>query len=109
MRDVPVGPHLLRRLDRHLATRPAERSSDPIFISFRRDPAGHFDALTDGGVYQGWSKTPSGCRAGITKSVPPHFAPALVDDRDAAPEHEPSAALVHCRRVDRGHHAALRT
>lgn len=71
MRDVPVGPHLLRRLDRHLATRPFERSSDHIFISFRRDPRGHFDALTDGGVYQ--VVKDSGRRAGIAKRIHPHL------------------------------------
>jgi site-specific recombinase XerD len=71
MRDVPVGPHLLRRLDRHMTTRPAERSSDAIFISFRRAPAGHFDALTDGGVYQ--VVKDAVVRAGISKRVHPHL------------------------------------
>ncbi len=71
MRDVPVVPALLRRLDRHIAMRPRERSSDHLFLSFRRHPSGQFDVLTDGGVYQVVKDAVA--RAGITKRVFPHL------------------------------------
>ncbi len=71
MRDVPMGPNLLRRLDRHIARRPAQRSSDHIFLSFRRQPSGQFDALTNGGVYQVVKDAVA--RAGIPKRTYPHL------------------------------------
>ncbi len=70
VRDVPIPPSLLRRLDRFIDSRPDERSSNHIFLTQRRH-AGVYDALTRMGVYQvvkfGFQ------RARITKHVYPHL------------------------------------
>ncbi len=52
IRDVPVPPTLLRRLERLIARRPEERSSDAIFLTHRRGRLGEYDALSKEGVYQ---------------------------------------------------------
>jgi integrase/recombinase XerD len=71
IRDVPVPPNVLRRLDRLIAGRPEERSSDAIFLSHRRGRLGVYDALTVGGVYQVVKEAVA--RTGITKRVYPHL------------------------------------
>jgi len=71
IRDVPVPPNLLRRLDRMIADRPEERSSDAIFLAHRRGRLGVYDALTVGGVYQVVKEAVA--RAGIAKRVYPHL------------------------------------
>jgi integrase/recombinase XerD len=71
IRDVPVPPNLLRRLDRLIAGRPEERSSDAIFLAHRRGRLGVYDALTVGGVYQVVKEAVA--RAGIAKRVYPHL------------------------------------
>ena len=71
MRDVPLPPTMLRRLDRLMAGRPAERTSDAIFYSHRRRPFGEYEALTSGGVYQ--VVKDAVVRARITKRVYPHL------------------------------------
>jgi integrase len=71
IREVPVPPQLLRRLDRLIATRPDERTSEHIFLSRRRTPAGTYDALTEGGVYQVVKDAVA--RAGIEKRTYPHL------------------------------------
>ncbi len=71
VRDVPVTPLLLRRLERHIAARPKERSSDHIFLSLRRSRSGTCDPLTPNGVYQVIADAVT--RAGLTKRVHPHL------------------------------------
>lgn len=70
-RDVPVPPNLVRRLDRLIAARPEERSTDAIFLAHRRGPFGDYEPLTKGGVYQVVKHAVA--RAGITKRVFPHL------------------------------------
>jgi integrase/recombinase XerD len=71
IRDVPVPPSLIRRLERLIAGRPGERSSDAIFLAERRGRFGDYEALTKGGVYQVVKEAVA--RAGITKRVFPHL------------------------------------
>jgi integrase len=71
MRDVPVPPNLVRRLDRLIAARPEERSSDAIFLTWRRGPFGEYDALTKGGIYQ--IVKDAVAKAAIPKRVHPHL------------------------------------
>jgi site-specific recombinase XerD len=71
IRDVPIAPQLLRRLERLIDGRPEERSSDAIFLSARRRPSGEYEPLTDGGVYQ--IVKDAVARAGIQKRVYPHL------------------------------------
>ncbi len=70
MRDVPIPPSLLRRLDRFIESRPEERGSDHIFLTHRKRDGLH-EGLTRMGVYQvvkfGF------LRAHITKHVYPHL------------------------------------
>lgn len=71
MRDVPVPPQTLRRLERHIDGRPLDRSSDRLFLGLRRGPLGRFDALTSNGIYQVVKDAVA--RARITKRVHPHL------------------------------------
>jgi site-specific recombinase XerD len=52
MRDVPIPPTLLRRLDRYIEARPEERSADALFLTLRARGGVH-DPLTMIGVYSG--------------------------------------------------------
>lgn len=70
IRDVPVPPRLARRLDRLIAARPEERSSDGIFLTARRGPLGDYDALTRGGIYQ--IIKDAAAKAAIAKRIHPH-------------------------------------
>ena len=70
VRDVPIPPSLLRRLDRFIESRPEERASDHVFLTQRRR-AGMHEGLTRMGVYQ---VVKFGLRrAHITKHVYPHL------------------------------------
>lgn len=71
VRDVPLPPPLLRRLERLIESRPVDRASDRIFISFRRGPGGEYEPLTSNGVYQVIKDAVA--RAGIKKRVHPHL------------------------------------
>lgn len=71
IRDVPVPPTLLRRLERLMARRPDERSSDAIFLTHRRGRLGDYDALSKEGVYQVVKEAVA--RARISKRVYPHL------------------------------------
>jgi integrase/recombinase XerD len=51
VRDVPIPPSLLRRLDRFIQSRPVERTSEAMFLTQRRRN-GVYDPLTRMGVYQ---------------------------------------------------------
>jgi len=71
MRDVPLPPQLLRRLERHIDGRTLDRSDDRLWLSLRRGPAGRYDPLSSSGVYQVVKDAVS--RARITKRVHPHL------------------------------------
>jgi len=71
VRDVPVPPTLLRRVERHIDSRPLDRSSDHLFLASRRNQLGEYDALTVGGIYQ--MVKDAVARAGISKRVYPHL------------------------------------
>ncbi len=71
IRDVPLPPTLLRRLERLIAARPEERTADRIFLSLRRNPLGEYEPLSSNGVYQVVREAV--CRAGIRKRVHPHL------------------------------------
>ncbi len=72
VRDVPLPPPLLRRLERVIDCRPDDRTADRIFISLRRSPrSGEYEPLTSNGVYQVVEDAVS--RAGIKKRVHPHL------------------------------------
>jgi site-specific recombinase XerD len=71
VRDVPIPPQLLRRLERHIDGRPIDRSTDRLFLSSRRGQLGRFEPLTRSGVYQVIRDAVA--RARITKRVHPHL------------------------------------
>jgi site-specific recombinase XerD len=71
VRDVPVPPQLLRRIERHIANRPDERQSDQIFLTLRRGPDGAYGPLTPHGVEE--AITDAGARAALGKRVYPHL------------------------------------
>ena len=71
VRDVPLPPHLLRRLERFIDGLPTERSTDRIFVSLRLGPRGEYEALAPNGIFQ--VVKDSARRAGIRKRVFPHL------------------------------------
>jgi integrase/recombinase XerD len=71
IRDVPIPPQLLRRLDRLIASRPAERSTDHIFLTSRCTQRGEHEPLTVGGVYQVVKDAVQ--RSRLDKRVYPHL------------------------------------
>lgn len=71
MREVPIPPLVLRRLERLISGRPLDRTEDRIFLALRRSPLGVYDGLTGNGVYQVVKDAVA--RAGITKLVYPHL------------------------------------
>ncbi len=71
VRDVPVPPAIMRRLERHIASRPSDRRGDCLWLSFRRGRDGRYPALTPSGVYQ--VVKDGVARAGTTKRVYPHL------------------------------------
>jgi integrase/recombinase XerD len=71
VRDVPLFPPVLRRLDNLIRRRPDERSSDAIFLAHRLTPYGEYEPLTSGGVYQVVKEAVA--KAKITKRVYPHL------------------------------------
>jgi integrase len=70
IRDVPLPPSLLRRLDRFIDARSDEREVEGIFYGHRRR-AGLYEPLTDMGVYQ--VVKDAARRARIAKRVYPHL------------------------------------
>lgn len=70
VRDVPVPPSLVRRLERFVEARPAARNSDAIFLTHRRHHGVH-DALTVVGVYRVVQDAVR--RAGFGRPVYPHL------------------------------------
>lgn len=71
VRDVPVPPLVVRRIERLIVGRPDDRRTDHLFVALRRGPAGEYEALTAGGVYQ--VVKDAVVRAGIKKRVYPHL------------------------------------
>jgi integrase len=71
VRDVPLPPGLLRRMERLIECRPEDRSSDHIFVSLRRGRRGEYDALTVGGVYQVVKDAVA--RSRLSKRIYPHL------------------------------------
>jgi site-specific recombinase XerD len=71
IRDVPIPPALLRRLERHIDERPVERSEDRVFLSLRRGPTGDYDPMTPHGVHQ--VVKDAAARARLGKRVHPHL------------------------------------
>lgn len=71
LRDVPLPPQLLRRLERFIDGLPTERSSDRIFVSLRRGPVGEYEPLNPNGVFQ--VVKDASRRAGLNKRVFPHL------------------------------------
>ena len=70
IRDVPIPPSLLRRLDRFIESRPDERDSDALFLSLRQRH-GEYARLTNMGVYQVVKDAVR--RARLNKRVYPHL------------------------------------
>ena len=71
VRDVPIPPNVLRRLERHIDSRPIERTADRIFLSHRRGPIGDYEPMTSHGVQQ--IVKDAADRAKFTKRVHPHL------------------------------------
>jgi integrase/recombinase XerD len=71
VRDVPVMPQLLRRLERLAEARPEDRTADRLFIAHRCNPQGMHDPLTDSGIYK--VVVDAAAIAHIDKKVYPHL------------------------------------
>jgi integrase/recombinase XerD len=71
VRDVPVMPPLLRRLERFSDSRSASRSSDRLFVSHRRGRHATYEPLTQSGVYKVVTDAANAAR--IQKRVYPHL------------------------------------
>ncbi len=70
VRDVPLPPATLRRLERHIDGRPVDRSADRIFLSLRCGRNG-YQPLTPSGVHQ--VVRDAVARARLSKRVYPHL------------------------------------
>jgi len=71
VRDVPVPPQLLRRIERHLAGRPTDRTADRMFLALRRGPTGDYEPMSPHGVHQ--VVKDASARAHLSKRVYPHL------------------------------------
>jgi integrase/recombinase XerD len=71
VRDVPLMPMLLRRLERHIERRPVDRTEDRIFLARKRAVSGGYEPLTESGVYKVVRDAIE--RARIPKRVFPHL------------------------------------
>ncbi len=71
VRDVPIAPPLLRRLERYVSYLPEGRSDGRVFVASRRGRDGEYNALATNGVYQAIRDAQA--RAGMTKRVHPHL------------------------------------
>ncbi len=71
-RMVPLSPALARRVSRYAErSRPADATSDRLFISRRRSVNGSYEAITESGMQQ--MIRDLGERAGVRKRVHPHL------------------------------------
>ena len=71
MRDVPLPPLTLRRVERLAGRGSADHDSDRLFLSLRRGPTGQFAPLTSSGVHQ--VVKDAAARAGIAREVHAHL------------------------------------
>jgi integrase/recombinase XerD len=71
VREIPIMPGLLRRLERHIASRAREHTSDRIFLSNRRSRHGDYGPLTNDGVYKVVRDAAARCR--IDRRIHPHL------------------------------------
>jgi integrase/recombinase XerD len=71
VRNVPVMPQLLRRLERLAEGRPEDRTADRLFIAHRRSSQGMYEPLTDSGIYK--VVVDAADLAHIDKNVHPHL------------------------------------
>lgn len=71
VRDVPIPPQLLRRLERYIAGRPRDTDATEVFLSLRRGRFGDYEPLTKRGVYIVVKRAVR--RAGLKKRVFPHL------------------------------------
>lgn len=71
VRDVPLMPPLLRRLEKLAEHRPLERSADRLFLAHRRSRNGLYEPLTESGIYK--VVRDAADIAGIRKRVHPHL------------------------------------
>ncbi len=71
-RMVPLSPALAKRVHRYVAKhRPADATSDRVFVSRRRSQNGGYEAISESGVQQ--MIRDLGERAGVRKRVHPHL------------------------------------
>jgi integrase/recombinase XerD len=69
---VPMSPALARRVRRYAErSRPADATSDRLFVSRRRSTNGGYEAITESGLQQMVRDVAE--RAGIRKRVHPHL------------------------------------
>jgi integrase len=67
VRDVPLPPQILRRLERYIDSRPADRAADRIFLSHRRGASvqvisEHYTHLTKDDAYEAMMRVLSAVR-----------------------------------------------
>lgn len=71
VREVPILPGLLRRLERHISGRSGDSSSDRVFLSNRRSRHGDYEPLTSDGVYKVVRDAAARCR--LDRRIHPHL------------------------------------
>jgi len=71
VRDVPVPPQLLRRIERYIAGRPVERTGDRLFLGLRRGASGAYEPMSAHGVHQ--VVKDAAARSELKKRVFPHL------------------------------------
>jgi integrase/recombinase XerD len=71
VREVPIIPALLRRLERHFSANPSGRSSGRVFLSNRRSRHGDYEPLTRDGVYK--VVRDAAARCGLDRRIHPHL------------------------------------
>jgi len=70
-RRVPVPPSLIRRLERHIASLPADDPTARLFLALHRGPHGYCEPLTESGINNLIGV--AAARAGIGRNVHPHL------------------------------------
>jgi integrase/recombinase XerD len=71
LREVPLPPQHLRRLEPFIDGLPTERTTDRIFVSLRLGPNSEYEPLAPNGVFQ--VVKDASRRAGRKKRVFPHL------------------------------------
>jgi len=70
-RRVPVPPALVRRLERHISSLPADDPTGRLFLSLHRGPHGYYEPLTESGINNLIGVAAQ--RANIGRNVHPHL------------------------------------